>query len=1065
MLSWRAPAGRAFRLTPYLLVGALALALAAPAAAQTRREEKKREVLDYKAYERERDRELYGELANEKRQEAIAQLKEILATQRLPPDTKAEMLMRLAELYFEQSKYEYNSEMSDYDERYEEWFNMPEAQQKKTPEPKIVTTRSTAFTKKAIENYRNILQNYPSYPRVDEALFFLAFMLNDVGEEKDALDMYNKLVKTYPDSDFVPDAYNAIGEYYFNNNNAYKALQAYKRAAAYKDSKIYTFALYKMGWCYYNVGEFGTAIDTMKELVAETDRRMRESGEQVGISLKEEALRDLVLFFSEEGDLEAAKEYFTRYGEKRYYRKMLRRLGDIYIDQGKNELAIQTYRELIADDPFASDNPANQHEIIQAYWKRDEFDEANEEINKLVDLYGRESRWNNENADNKEALKEAERLIEKNLRNVAIDSHQQALKRRSAKLLLLAEENYARYLDYFPTGYKSYEMRYWYAETLYKLKKYDVATEQYELTVAADPKGKFLKDAASNAIFSIDEYLKPIKSRLDKEAEKKVRELKRTGEGTARYAEVELHPWEDRLVKACDTYAEALPDDEKTLRFLYKAALLLHDRNHFNDSNERFLVIIRAEPRSGMAEHGVHTILASYEQIENWDGLNAAAREFYANDEIGKTAKFKGELKNIFQRATFKIAEGHAAGEKFPEAARAFDDFFREFGDSDVRDIALYNASFYYGRAGDRGKMLELRHEFVESFPDPIGKDAKSAQLYEKSLSLLGEHYQSIAAYDQAAHYFTLLADKDPKFEIEGFVTAKDALYNAALFKEALGDTDGAVTDFRTYLKRDDVDAADKLTTRMRIAYLLKNTGNRDAAMAEFKSIFSDKDLQATAFDQVMESHVMYGRLLGEKDRKKMLDHYKSAFRMFESKKSGLDDTAKARVWAAEMQFELLEPEWAEYEKIEMPEDTKKAKKALEGKSAGLAELERSYVEVLELKQGEWGIAALYRIGTLYGDFADALTNAPCPPKLDEDQCLIYKFGLEDKAYPLIDKAVEAFTSARGKSYELGLYTEYTRLALEELSRLRPEEYPASAETVPEPDYTSNPYSTVDFVE
>ena len=158
MLSWRAPAGRAFRLTPYLLVGALALALAAPAAAQTRREEKKREVLDYKAYERERDRELYGELANEKRQEAIAQLKEILATQRLPPDTKAEMLMRLAELYFEQSKYEYNSEMSDYDERYEEWFNMPEAQQKKTPEPKIVKS-GYRFTRSA----RNAHRDGPTY--------------------------------------------------------------------------------------------------------------------------------------------------------------------------------------------------------------------------------------------------------------------------------------------------------------------------------------------------------------------------------------------------------------------------------------------------------------------------------------------------------------------------------------------------------------------------------------------------------------------------------------------------------------------------------------------------------------------------------------------------------------------------------------------------------------------------------------------------------------------------------------------------------------------------------------
>ena len=74
------------------------------------------------AYQREAQREQFGELANQKRQEAIDQLKEILATQRLPPDTKAEMLMRLAELYFEQSKYEYNTEMQDYEKRYDKWF-------------------------------------------------------------------------------------------------------------------------------------------------------------------------------------------------------------------------------------------------------------------------------------------------------------------------------------------------------------------------------------------------------------------------------------------------------------------------------------------------------------------------------------------------------------------------------------------------------------------------------------------------------------------------------------------------------------------------------------------------------------------------------------------------------------------------------------------------------------------------------------------------------------------------------------------------------------------------------
>ena len=1053
------------RLVPFCL--ALVVGVGSPmlvpeeAEAQSRREQKKQEILDYKAFQREAQREQFGELANQKRQEAIAQLKKILAEQTLPPNTKAEMLMRLAELYFEQSKYEYNVEMAEFDKRYEQWFNLPEATQKKTKEPKVKPKNSVAYTKKSIENYRNILQNYPNYPRVAEALFFLAFMLNDVGQEKEALDMYNKLVRTYPESQFVPDSWNAIGEYYFNNNNAFKALQAYKKAAEFPQSRIYTFALYKMGWCYYNVGEYDTAIDTMKDLLTETDRREREG--EGGISLRDEALRDLVIFFSEKDDLQAAKEFFIRYGEKKYYRKMLTKLGGKYIEQGKNELAIQTYRELIMDNPFAGDNPEHQNQIINAYQRRDKFEDAKAEIEKLVEAYGRDSRWARENGDNKGALKEAERLIEKNLYDIAVENHQQALKRRSSKLLKLAQSNYAAYLDYFPKDFRSYDARYWYSEVLYKRKKFELATEQYELVVAADPKGKHLKDAAANTIFAVDAVLKPMKKGLDRAAEKKIRDLKRKGEGTGKYAEVELDPWEARLIKACDTYATALPDDDKTLSFLYKAALLLNDRNHFNDSNQRFLKIVRASPRSRMAEEGVHRVLSTYQKIENWKGLNDAAREFYANEEIGKSKKFKGQLKATFQLATFRIAEGFAAGDQFAEAAGAFDGYYREFSGSDNRDIALYNAGFYNGKAGNRAQHLKLQHEFVDTFPDPVGEASKDLQLYERNVALLGRHYEQIADYPQAVSFFRALFDKNEAFNTEGFTSAKDALYNSALYNEAMGKIDEAAGDFRDYMGIDEVNAEERLDIRMRIAHLYRKNEMKDKAKAAFKKIYSDRDLGADAFDTIMEARAYYGRLLREEgELKDMRSHFADSLKLF-GKKSGLSSESTARFFAAEMRFALIEPRFASYDAVKMPTKTKKAKKALEKKTRGLADLEKRYIEVLELKQGEWGIAALFRIGTLYGSFADALNNAPCPTKLDEDQCMIYKFGLQDRAYPLIDKAVEAFSKARSKSYELGLYTDFTNRSLVELSRLRPEEYPPNAELLPEPDYTSNPYTTVGF--
>ena len=111
---------------------------------------------------------------------------------------------------------------------------------------------SIVYQNKSIRLYKNILKTYPQYRRADEATFYLASALQDTDRPDEAVKEFSKLVKNYPQSRFTPDAYVMIGEYYFDNNNAYKALLAYKKATGYRNSDKYAFAMYKLGWCYYN---------------------------------------------------------------------------------------------------------------------------------------------------------------------------------------------------------------------------------------------------------------------------------------------------------------------------------------------------------------------------------------------------------------------------------------------------------------------------------------------------------------------------------------------------------------------------------------------------------------------------------------------------------------------------------------------------------------------------------------------------------------------------------------------------------------------------------------------
>ena len=92
------------------------------------------------------------------------------------------------------------------------------------------------------------------------------------GQDRKALVAYERLVKKYPKSKYMPDAWLAFGEYYFNNSKGKrpdleKALEAYKRAAEFPESQVYAYALYKQGWCYFNLADYQAAKDKFKTVV------------------------------------------------------------------------------------------------------------------------------------------------------------------------------------------------------------------------------------------------------------------------------------------------------------------------------------------------------------------------------------------------------------------------------------------------------------------------------------------------------------------------------------------------------------------------------------------------------------------------------------------------------------------------------------------------------------------------------------------------------------------------------------------------------------------------------
>ncbi|RME27547.1 MAG: hypothetical protein D6798_04285 [Deltaproteobacteria bacterium] len=1016
--------------------------------AQSRRDKEGRKVIGIDTINiQQQMSEAYRAAAREKRHEAMAFLEDILANR--PPQgvQKAEMMLRLADLYFEEGRDLYLTEMAKFQEAYDKCFNT-EGCNPESMEPD--NSESRKWQDKSIKLYRIILQNYPQYQRADEATFYLGSALADTGRRDEAVKEFNNLVRTYPDSEYVPDAYVLIGEYYFDKNNAYKALIAYQKAARYKDSPKYAFAMYKLAWCYYNVGEYGKAIDTMKAVVAYS--LANQEGDKSKLTLQEEALKDLVRFFADAGDLQEAIDYFNKLGKQDLIEAMLKRLANTYFENGEFEQAITTYRRLIAENPNSKKAPEYQNEIILAYQKMDRKKETMAEIDRLLKTYGKNSAWQRQNASDPDAIKAANDYIEKNLRTVAINYHAEAKKlgagRAAREAYELAYQAYQVYLENFPEEKNAYEMRYAFGELLYKLKKYDEAYEQYMKVVEMDPKGQRSEFCAESAIFAAEEMVK--------QEEKAGRIQKPEGKATD---PVPLSEWEQKLLAACDQYTKYFKDNKKARNVIYKSAYLLYNKNHFKEASDRFRIVIAMDPASKEAEQAANLILDSFNLVEDWANLKEVAKAFYDQESLG-SRKFKEEVYKVYERASFKLIEVTYEKDKDAvKAADAFVAFVDEFPKSDVADLALNNAAAYYHQEGLLKKAMETRLRLIEGWP--------KSKYYADQVAALGYDYETIADFEEAARWYEELFALDKAHK-----AAKEAIYSAGLFRRALDQTDQAIKDFQAFITEypDDPRVTPLL---LDIAQIHEDAGRYSDAANIYYTFFT-KPRDDASIDQIYFARLHYGLALEQMGQKSKADkHYKETLAAWEKDKDKPHELAPNFI--AEIMYKQAQPIMDRYLALKMEGTTstnrKKIDKALAdqlvAKAKALQEVEAAYGAILKTGSGEWGLAAATALGEAYENMAWTLSceNSYVPTYLNEDQREIYCMGLEDKAYVQTEKAAAAYAVALEKAYELNLYNENTATATRRLGELRPDEYPELEEDVLEPRYVSRDVVTHGFEE
>jgi tetratricopeptide (TPR) repeat protein len=127
---------------------------------------------------------------------------------------------------------------------------------------------------KAIAYYTFLTVRYPTYSKLDEAFYYLAYEYEQAQEYDYARAVYQVLIDKVPKSPYVPLAYLALGELCFNASLSDGgkwdlAVAAYRNVIKYPPpgNTAFGFGQYKLGYAYWNMGDYAHALNEFRKVI------------------------------------------------------------------------------------------------------------------------------------------------------------------------------------------------------------------------------------------------------------------------------------------------------------------------------------------------------------------------------------------------------------------------------------------------------------------------------------------------------------------------------------------------------------------------------------------------------------------------------------------------------------------------------------------------------------------------------------------------------------------------------------------------------------------------------
>ncbi len=916
---------------------------------------------------------------SEKREEAIKLLRQQMDSGL--NINRENMLLRLGQLYAEKYMELSYQETEILTAKLQQWETDKTAG-KKTAMPKPDNTRSKKYLKDALTLFYELERKYPKHPKIDEIIFFIGFVEMEGGKRDKGAKYLERLVKQFPKSRKYEDAVIYLGDYYFDKNNFKAAHAKFAILAHQKDSPMFHYANYKLAWCELNLMRGDKALRDMKRLVKD----LEGSNDPAKFNLREQALRDLVVFYGDAGNIDDAMDFFYDTVGKDKAIQNLRQIADIMRTKARDAEAIKAYQRLMNEAPDSVEAPMIQLGIYESLNRMDKTEKAVEALAYALDHYGPKSDWASSFRGDKAELKSTLKTLEEEGTKAAYFYHASAQKGSNKALYGYALTLYDSMLRNYPEHADRKKFLFYKAEVLYGQKKWLNAADAYMEASKITPKDKMTDEAVYNALLALDQLTAKVEKieRYTEEQQKKMDMDPR-----------DIPEGEQKFIEIAQYYMKEYPKGSRIVDVQFRIAAIYYRYHHFDRAMELFVKIAQDHPKHRSATTAAYIVLDVLNMQKNYDGLDQMARKFAQMPDLGDK-KFQAEMKTISSQIGFKQVEKLEADNKWAKAAETYMALYKSDPSGELAEKSLYNALVSYEKAGETLKSQEVTRQFIAKYP-------KSK--YSETLMLaMAKNAEKLYDFEEAQKLYHDFHKNQPKNK-----EARKALYNSALFAEMLEHNAAAVERYNEYTRSGNVSHEEAKAIQISLAKLYRKQGNWEGFAKIYRQLVRDTP-------KAEDKLVILGDLARQYDSAGKASAKQDTVReiraLFNASGKSVKNIGMAAFYIAENEYQAMAKQRDAYEKTEIRFPVQDLVYLVGLKQRRLKNLGMGYDKVIDLGVPEWGVAALHDKAESFANYGITFRKVSIPAKMKGDERKEAEIGLkklESEVVTVLDKQAEEF--------------------------------------------------------